>query len=119
MHEVKHTALDADVQASMDRVLRHCASNNLALAARAAKAVALLKLIQERVPHGRPAGRDLRHDLPTPATTARRCKGPSRSCVALTCSATREARLQATVVDGEESERERLIWSSRPSSPVS
>jgi hypothetical protein len=50
MYEVQHTALDADVQASMDRVLRHCASNNLALAARAAKAVALLELIQERVP---------------------------------------------------------------------
>ena len=50
MYEVQHTALDADVQASMDRVLRHCATNNLALAARAAKAVALLELIQERVP---------------------------------------------------------------------
>jgi hypothetical protein len=50
MYEVQHTALDADVQASMDRVLRHCATHGLALAARAAKAVALLELIAERVP---------------------------------------------------------------------
>jgi len=50
MYEVQHTALDADVQASMDRILRHCASHALPLAARAAKAVALLELIQERVP---------------------------------------------------------------------
>lgn len=50
VYEVQHTALDSDVQASMDRVLRHCHAHDLPLAARAARAVALLELIQERVP---------------------------------------------------------------------
>ena len=50
IYEVQQTALDADVQASMDRILRHCAKHGLPLAARAARAVALLELIQEKVP---------------------------------------------------------------------
>ena len=50
IYEVQHTALDADVQASMDRILRHCTKLALPLAARAARAVALLELIQEKVP---------------------------------------------------------------------
>jgi hypothetical protein len=49
VYEVQHTGLDADVQTSMARVLNHCANHKLDLAARAAKAVALLQLIQEDV----------------------------------------------------------------------
>ena len=49
VYEIQHTALDADVQTSMDRILRHCVDQGLPLAARAARAVALLELIQERV----------------------------------------------------------------------
>ncbi len=50
VYEVQHTALDSDVQASLSRVLSHCAQHGLTLAARAAKAVALLELIQETLP---------------------------------------------------------------------
>lgn len=50
MYDVQHTALTSEVQASMARILHHCDSHELPLAARAAKAVALLELIQERVP---------------------------------------------------------------------
>jgi hypothetical protein len=50
VYEVQHTALDGDAQNSMARVLQHCAKHELALAARAARAVALLELIQEQLP---------------------------------------------------------------------
>ncbi len=50
IYDVQHTALDSEVQASMARILHHCDSHDLPLAARAAKAVALLELIQERLP---------------------------------------------------------------------
>ena len=50
MYDVQHTALTSEVQASMARILLHCSAQNLPLAARTAKAVALLELIQERVP---------------------------------------------------------------------
>ena len=50
VYEVQQTALDSDVQGSMARVLGHCASHELDLAARAAKAVALLELIQDSLP---------------------------------------------------------------------
>ena len=50
IYDVQHTALDSEVQASMARILHHCDTHDLALAARAAKAVALLELIQERLP---------------------------------------------------------------------
>jgi hypothetical protein len=50
IYEVQHTALDSDIQASMARILAHCATHDLPLAARAARAVALLELIQERLP---------------------------------------------------------------------
>lgn len=50
MYDVQHTALDSEVQASMARILHHCDTHGLDLAARAAKAVALLELIQERLP---------------------------------------------------------------------
>ncbi len=50
IYEVQHTALDSDVQASMARILHHCTTHDLPLAARAARAVALRELIQERVP---------------------------------------------------------------------
>lgn len=50
IYDVQHTALDSEVQASMARILHHCDAHNLPLAARAAKAVALLELIQERLP---------------------------------------------------------------------
>ena len=49
IYEVQHTALDSDIQASMARILQHCVTHGLELAARAARAVALLELIQERV----------------------------------------------------------------------
>jgi hypothetical protein len=47
VYEVQHTALDADVQASMARVLSQCTADSDRLLVRAAKAVALLELIQE------------------------------------------------------------------------
>ena len=50
VYEVQHTALDSDVQSSMARILNHCAGDSSGLLARAAKAVALLELIQEVVP---------------------------------------------------------------------
>ena len=50
IYEVQHSALDSDVQNTLVRVLNHCATKDLPLAARAAKAVALLELIQESVP---------------------------------------------------------------------
>lgn len=48
IYEVQHTALDTDVQNSMARVLQHCREHELDLAARAAKAVALLELIADQ-----------------------------------------------------------------------
>lgn len=50
IYEVQHTALDSDVQASMARVLSQCADDADGLLVRAAKAVALLELIQETQP---------------------------------------------------------------------
>jgi hypothetical protein len=50
VYEVQHTALDSDVQASMARILSHCAAPEAALQLRAAKAVALLELVQDTLP---------------------------------------------------------------------
>lgn len=50
VYDIQHTALDSDVQASMARVLNFCAQRGPTLAARAAKVVALLELIQDTVP---------------------------------------------------------------------
>src|SRR6266404_4940572 len=50
IYEVQHTALDSDVQSSMARVLSQCADDEKGLLVRAAKAVALLELIQDTVP---------------------------------------------------------------------
>jgi uncharacterized protein YigA (DUF484 family) len=50
VYEVQHTALDSDVQDSMARVLSQCTAEKDALLVRAAKAVALLELIQDTVP---------------------------------------------------------------------
>jgi hypothetical protein len=50
IYEVEHTALDSDVQDSMARVLGRCSAAEDALLIRAAKAVALLELIQDSVP---------------------------------------------------------------------
>ncbi|MGA4981950.1 BREX system P-loop protein BrxC [Streptomyces cellulosae] len=47
VYEVQHTALDSDVQASMARVLSQCTNDEDELLVRAAKAVALLELIQD------------------------------------------------------------------------
>jgi hypothetical protein len=47
IYEVQHTALDSDVQASMARVLSQCTDDADELLVRAAKAVALLELIQD------------------------------------------------------------------------
>jgi len=50
IYEVQQTALDSDIQTTLHRLLEHCAEQNDALAARAAKTVALLELIQENTP---------------------------------------------------------------------
>ncbi len=47
IYEVQHTALDSDVQASMARILAECADDPSDLRLRAAKAVALLELLQD------------------------------------------------------------------------
>ncbi|MDH5674430.1 MAG: BREX system P-loop protein BrxC [Myxococcales bacterium] len=50
IYEVQQSALDSDIQGTMARILAHCAGHDLPLAARAARAVALLELIQETLP---------------------------------------------------------------------
>lgn len=45
VYEVQRTALEVDVSNTMIRVLKHCAEKDLKLAARCAKAVALLQLL--------------------------------------------------------------------------
>jgi hypothetical protein len=47
IYDVQHTALDSDVQDSMARVLNRCTDDADGLMVRAAKAVALLELIQD------------------------------------------------------------------------
>ncbi len=47
IYEVQHTALDSDVQQSMARIIHECANDTSDLRVRAAKAVALLELIQD------------------------------------------------------------------------
>lgn len=47
IYEVQHTALDSDMQASMARVLSQCDGDGEELLVKAAKAVALLELIQD------------------------------------------------------------------------
>ncbi|MDI1434929.1 BREX system P-loop protein BrxC [Polyangium sorediatum] len=48
--EVQHSALDADVQTTLARIMNHPEVRDDVFAQRAAKAVALLELIQEQVP---------------------------------------------------------------------
>lgn len=50
IYEIQHTALDSDTQASMARIMTKCAELKSDLALRAAKAVAMLELIQESEP---------------------------------------------------------------------
>jgi hypothetical protein len=50
VYDVQHTALDSDVQASMARIMNQCANDATDLSRKAAKAVALLELIQEVLP---------------------------------------------------------------------
>jgi hypothetical protein len=50
IYEIQHTALDSDTQSSMSRILNECAGETDDLKIRAAKAVALLELIQENEP---------------------------------------------------------------------
>lgn len=50
IYEIQHTALDSDTQSSMARIMNKCAELKLDLALRAAKAVALLEMIQESEP---------------------------------------------------------------------
>jgi hypothetical protein len=50
VYEVQYTALDADTQASMARIQGQCSSEGNELMLRAAKAVALLELIQDTDP---------------------------------------------------------------------
>lgn len=50
IYDVQHTALDAEIQASMARVHASCADDAKGVLVRAAKAVALLELIQDTLP---------------------------------------------------------------------
>lgn len=50
IYEIQHTALDSDTQSSMSRIMNKCAELKKDLALRAAKAVALLEMIQESEP---------------------------------------------------------------------
>ena len=50
IYDVQRSALDADVQTTMSRILAYCSEKGLDLAERAAKAVALLELVQETIP---------------------------------------------------------------------
>jgi len=50
IYDVQHSALDSDVQGSMARVLGQCADDASGFMVRAAKAVALLELLQETLP---------------------------------------------------------------------
>ncbi|MEL7334683.1 MAG: BREX system P-loop protein BrxC, partial [Planctomycetota bacterium] len=50
IYEIQHTALDSDTQSSMSRIMNECAGEPDDLKIRAAKAVALLELIQETEP---------------------------------------------------------------------
>ncbi len=50
IYDVQHTALDADAQASMARILAECAGDTTGLSVRVAKVVALLELVQETIP---------------------------------------------------------------------
>ncbi len=50
IYEIQHTALDSDTQASMARIMTKCGELKSPLALRAAKAVAMLELIQESQP---------------------------------------------------------------------
>ncbi len=50
IYEIQHTALDSDTQSSMARIMNKCAELKKDLALRAAKAVALLEMIQEAEP---------------------------------------------------------------------
>ena len=50
IYEVQHTALGADVQGSMARILNACADDPTGMLVRVAKVVALLETVQETVP---------------------------------------------------------------------
>lgn len=50
IYEVQQTALDSDVQATLARIFKYCSDNDDPLAERAAKAVALLELLNETQP---------------------------------------------------------------------
>ena len=50
IYEIQHTALDSDTQASMSRIMAKCGELDSELMLRAAKAVAMLELIQETEP---------------------------------------------------------------------
>jgi hypothetical protein len=50
IYEVQHTALDPDVQSALTRIFNHPAFRDDALAQSAARAVALLELVQEQMP---------------------------------------------------------------------
>ena len=50
VYDVQHSALDSDIQNSMARTLEQCSNDSNSLLLRAAKAVAMLELIQESEP---------------------------------------------------------------------
>ena len=83
IYEVQHTALDADVQASMARVLSQCADDATGLMVRAAKAVAF-RVIRTPCPP-MPA---IAHACTIgwiAATGRRRDRGARRDCAAPAC----------------------------------
>ena len=50
IYEVLHTALDSDVQSTLDHVFAHCIEKKDEVAAEAARAVAMLELVQDKMP---------------------------------------------------------------------
>ncbi len=50
IYEVQHSALDADVQGSMARILNACSEDETGMLVRVAKVVALLETVQETIP---------------------------------------------------------------------
>ena len=110
IYEVQHTALDSDVQATHGAHPRASApTTRPASLVRAAKAVALLELIQDIDADRREARRAVPlRPASTAATRSPRSPRRSKSCAAGTCSATPRSRAtRSSRTAGEEWERER------------
>ncbi|PKN56508.1 MAG: BREX system P-loop protein BrxC [Deltaproteobacteria bacterium HGW-Deltaproteobacteria-14] len=113
IYEIQASALDSDTQNTLATIIRHCADHGLALAARAAKAVALLELLSETTP--------VTADLVSRCLWDRLDRGDQTQAVAAALTALREANLlgyserQGFKIQssaGEEWERERRTLSA-------